>query len=198
MFAAAELLNSDTTGPWFELAGGAWLAVALLTAALFARTAWLRRREGLPRRAWGWAAAAAGSALIGLASIVFLVTILQVGPTLSGADVQLTRPVLHGLPAPPRASLVNETPGPAGTESIIADYRTPDLPQVGAFYQGALAAAGWTPDEAAPNGSLLRYRKGDFVVIVVIDLNGGAAGDYTVTVDRAPAPQPSPSPSQAA
>lgn len=187
LFAAAELLNPESTGPWLDLAGVAVLGIALLSTALFGRTALLRRRERLRRRAWGWAAAAAVSALAGLAALLLLATILQVEPTLSGADVHATRPVLHSLPVPPQATLVNERPGPTGTESIIAEYRVPDLSQVAGFYRQTLPAAGWTSQDATPSESLVRYQKGEFVVIVVIDLTAGNT-DYTVTVDRALVP----------
>lgn len=192
VFAAAELLNSDITGPWLDLAGAAVLGLALLTTVLFVRTALLRRRERLAGRGWGWAAAASASSLVALAALLFLATILQVEPTLSGADVRETRPILDDLPVPPHASLVSERPGLAGTESIVADYRVRDLSRVAAFYRQALPRSGWSSEDTAPSDSLLRYRKGDFVVIVVIDLNRAAATDYTLTVDRAPVPAASP------
>ncbi len=195
VFAGAELLNSDTAGPWLELAASALLGLALLAGTLFIRAAIVRRREGIGSRAWGWGAAAAGSALVGLAAIFFLATSLQVGSTLTGADVRQTRPILDGLPVPPHARLVSEHPGLAGSESVVADYRVPDLSQVAGFYLQALPKAGWSSEDANPGGALLRYRKGDFVVIVLIDLGGAPAADYTVTVDRAPVPSISPSPS---
>lgn len=192
VFAGAELLNSDTAGPWLELAASALLGLALLTGTLFIRAAVVRRREGMGGRAWRWGAAAAGSALVGLAAIFFLATSLQVGSTLTGADVRQTRPILDGLPVPPHARLVSVHPGLTGSESVVADYRVPDLSQVAAFYTQALPEAGWSSEDATPGGSLLRYRKGDFVVIVLIDLGGTPATDYTVTVDRAPTPSISP------
>jgi len=192
VFAVAELLNSDTAGPWLELAATALLGLALLTGTLFIRAAVVRRRERLPRRAWGWAAAAAGSALVGLAAVSFLATSLQVGSTLTGADVRVTRPILDGLPVPPQARLVSEHPGLAGSESIVADYRVPDLSQVGGFYTQALPKVGWSSEDANPGGALLRYRKGDFVVIVLIDQSGPPATDYTVTIDHAPVPSITP------
>ncbi len=193
VFAGAELLNSDTAGPWLELAASALLGLALLTGTLFIRAAVVRRREGIGGRAWGWGAAATGSALVGLAAILFLATSLQVGSTLTGADVRQTRPILDGLPVPPHARLVSEHPGLAGSESVVADYRVPDLSQVAGFYTHALPEAGWSSEDANPGGALLRYRKGDFVVIVLIGLGGTPATDYTVTVDRAPVPSISPS-----
>ncbi len=193
VFAGAELLNSDTAGPWLELAASALLGLALLTGTLFIRAAMVRRREGIGGRAWGWGAAAAGSALVALAAIFFLATSLQVGSTLTGADIRQTRPILDGLPVPPHARLVTEHPGLAGSEGIVADYRVPNLSQVAGFYTHALPEAGWSSEDTNPGGALLRYRKGDFVVIVLIDLGGTPASDYTVTVDRAPVPSISPS-----
>jgi hypothetical protein len=193
VFAGAELANSDTAGPWLELAAGALLGLALLTGTLFSRAAVVRRRERMPRRAWGWMAAAAGSALVGLAAILFLATSLQVGSTLTGADVRETRPILDGLPVPRDARKVSEHPGLAGSESIVADYRVPDLSQVAGFYTRALPKVGWTSEDANPGGALLRYRKGDFVVIVLIDESVPPATEYTVTVDHAPLPSISPS-----
>ncbi|TMD05523.1 MAG: hypothetical protein E6J01_09950 [Chloroflexi bacterium] len=193
VFAGAELLNSDTAGPWLELAASALLGLTLLTGTLFIRAALVRRRERIPRRAWGWVAAAAGSALVGLAAVLFLATSFQVGSTLTGADVRETRPILDGLPVPPRARLVSEHPGLAGSESIVADYRVPDLSQVASFYTQALPKRGWSSEDANPGAALLRYRKGDFVVIVLIDQSGTPATDFTVTVDHAPTPSVSPS-----
>lgn len=193
LFAAAELLSSDTTGPWLDLAGAAVFGLAMVSAVVFFRTALLRRRERLHRRAWGWTAAAAAGGLVGLGAILFLATILQVEPILSGADVTATRPVLHALPVPPRATLVSEHPGPAGTQSILAEYRVPDLSQVAAFYRRALPEAGWTSLDTTPSDSYLRYQKGEFLVVAVIDLAPGNT-DYALTVDRVP-PLPSPSPS---
>ena len=193
VFAGAELLNSDTAGPWLELGAGALLGLALLTGAVFIRAAMVRRRERMPRPAWGWTAAAAGSALVGLAAVLFLATSLQVGSTLTGADVRETRPILDGLPVPPHARLVSEHPGLAGSESIVADYRVPDLSQVAGFYTQALPRVGWSSEDANPGGALLRYRKGDFVLIVLIDLSATPATDFTVTVDHAPIPSISPS-----
>ncbi len=191
MFAGAELLNSDTAGPWLELAASALLGLALLTGTLFIRAAVVRRRERMPRRAWGWGVAAAGSGMAGLAAVLFLATSLQVGSTLTGADVRETRPILDGLPVPPHARLVSEHPGLAGSENIVADYRVPDLSQVAGFYTLALPKVGWSFEDANPGGALLRYRKGDFVVIVLIDQSGSPATDFTVTVDHAPWISPS-------
>lgn len=195
LFAAAELLNSESTGPWLELAGIACLGLAVLTSVLAVRTSLVRRREGESRRAWGWVAAAVGSALAGLAALFVLAILLPVEPTLSGADVSLTRPILHGLPVPPAASLVGETPGPRDTESIRADYQIPDLAQAAAYYRQALPAAGWSAEDSSATGPVLQYRKGNFIVIVVIDLTGSPAGDYSVTVDRVPVPLASVTPS---
>lgn len=195
LFAAAELLNSESTGPWLELAGIACLGLAVLTALLAVRTSLLRRREGESRRAWGWAAAAVGSLLAGLAALFVLVILLPVEPTLTGADVSQTQPILHGLPVPPGASLIGDTPGPRDTESIRADYRISDLAKAAAFYQQALPAAGWSAEDSSATGSVLQYRKGNFIVIAVIDLSGPAAGDYSVTVDRVPVPLASVTPS---
>lgn len=197
VFAGAELANSDTAGPWLELAASALLGLALLTGTLFTRAALLRRRERMPRRSWGWVAAVAGSALVGLAAVLFLATSLQVGSTLTGADVRETRPILDGLPMPPHAHLVSEHPGLAGSESIVADYRVPDLSLVAGFYTQALPKLGWSSEDANPGGTLLRYRKGDFVVIVLIDQSAPPATEYTVTVDHAPIPSISPSASAA-
>lgn len=184
LFAAAELFNAETSGPWLELVGAAVLGLAVLSTVLLVRTALLRRRERLTRRSWAWSAAAAATALVALAALLFLATVLPVEPTLSGADVRATRRVLHSLPVPPRASLVSERPGPTGTESLVADYRVPDLFQVAAFYRRALPESGWTSQDATPSDLLLRYQEGEFVVIVVIDPTTGNT-DYTVTVDRA-------------
>jgi hypothetical protein len=188
VFTLAELLNSDTAGPWLELAAGAVLGLGLLTGALFIRAALVRRREGIGRRAWGWAGAAAGSALVGLAAVLFLVTSLQVGSTLTGADVRQTRPILDSLPVPPHGRRVSEHPGLAGSESIVADYRVPDASRVAGFYTQALPKVGWSSEDPNPGGALLRYRKGDFVVIILIDLSVTPATDFTVTVDHAPVP----------
>lgn len=193
VFAGAELLNSDTAGPWLELAASALLGLALLTGTLFIRAAIVRRRERMRRRAWGWVAAAAGSALVGLAAVLFLAASLQVGSTLTGADVRETRPILDGLPVPPHARLVSEHPGLAGSESIVADYRVPDTSQVAGFYTQALPKVGWSSEDANPGGALLRYRKGDFVVIVLIDPNVTPPTDFTVIVDHAPIPSIAPS-----
>ena len=186
VFAGAELLNSETGGPWVEVGDAALLGLAVLTGGLFVRTALVRRREGLVRRAWGWLAAAAGSGLVALAATLVLATSYQVGSTLTGADVRLTRPILDGLPVPPQATKVSEHPGLAGSESVVADYRVPDLSTVPAFYRDALPKAGWRGEDTSSD-SLLRYRKGDFIVMVVMDLSGGSH-DYSVTVDRSPAP----------
>jgi len=183
LFAAAELANAETAGPWLDAVGAAVLGLALLSTVLLVRTALIRRREHLTRRAWGWTGAAAATSLVGLAAVLFLATVLPVEPTLSGAAVRATRPVLHSLPVPPQASLVSERPGPAGTESIVAEYRVPDLSQVAAFYRRALPESGWTSQDATPSDVLLRYQKGEFVAIVVIDPSTGNT-DYTVTVDR--------------
>lgn len=183
LLAAAELFNAEASGPWLDVVGAAVLGLALLSTVLLIRTALLRRRERLTHRAWGWSAAAAATALVGLAALLFLATVLPVEPTFSGADVRAARPVLHSLPVPPRARLVSERPGPAGTESIVADYRVPDLSQVAAFYRGALPESGWTSLDATPSDVLLRYQKGEFAAIVVIDPTTGNT-DYTVTVDR--------------
>lgn len=195
LFAGAELLNSESMGPWLELAGIACLGLAALTSVLAVRASLLRRREGESRRAWGWAAAAVGSVLAGLAAVFVLAIVLPVEPTLTGADVSQTRPILHGLPVPLGASLVDESPGPRDTESIRADYRTPGLAQAAAFYRQALPAAGWSAEDSSATGSVLQYRKGNFIVIVVIDLSGPASGDYSVTVDRVPVPLGSVTPS---
>jgi hypothetical protein len=195
VFAAAELLNSESTGPWLELAGVGCLGLAFLSSILSIRTALLRRREGESRRAWGWTAAATGSALAGLAALFVLAILLPVGSTLTGADVSLTRPILQSLPVPPGATLLNETPGPRDTESIRGDYRASDLAKAAAFYRQALPAAGWSAEDSAATGSILQYRKGNFIVIVVIDLSRSPAGDYSVTVDRVPASAASATPS---
>jgi len=68
-----------------------------------------------------------------------------------------------------------------------------DRSQVAGFYTRALPKVGWTSEDANPGGALLRYRKGDFVVIVLIDQSVPPATDYTVTVDHAPLPSISPS-----
>jgi hypothetical protein len=88
---------------------------------------------------------------------------------------------------------VSEHPGLAGSESIVADYRVPDLSQVAGFYTQALPKLGWSSEDANPGGALLRYRKGDFVVIVLIDQSAPPATDFTVTVDHAPLPSSAPS-----
>lgn len=197
LFGIDQLAVVQSEGPWLEVTGAALLGATLLTAGVLTATAWRRRREGLTRRALGWAAAAALSGLVGIVAVVFVVSAIQVSQLLNGANVRLTRPVLHSLPRPADASLVVERPGAAGTESAYQDLKTNHLELIPAFYRSALTEAGWT-EESDSSDSLLRFRKGDFVVTVMPAADAGAMrgpGRFTVTVDRIPRVPPSAGPS---
>jgi hypothetical protein len=194
-FGLDQLAVIQSEGPWLEVIGAAVLGGSLLTAGIFAATAWRRRREGLRRRAMAWAAAATLSGLVGSLAVLFVVSAIQVSQLLNGADVHLTRPVLESLPRPADATPVAERPGAAGTESAYQDLKTNHLEQVPGFYRSALAEVGWTEESSSVEG-LLRFRQGDFVTTVLLATIGGARsgpGQYTVTVDRIPEQRPSPS-----
>jgi hypothetical protein len=196
LFGLDQLALSQSDGPWLELVGGALLGASLLSAGVLAATAWRREREGLRRRALAWGAAATLSGLLGMVAVFVVVSAIQVSQLLNGADVHLTRPMLDSLPRPPDATLLAERPGAAGTESAYQDLKSAHLELIPPFYRSALTGAGWT-EQSDSTDNLLRFRKGDFVVTVLLGTVGGAgsgSGQFTVTVDRLPDPRHTPSP----
>jgi hypothetical protein len=189
---AIEEVRSGAAGPWIEIGAGALAALCLLAAGLFVATALRRRRDGLARRALGWGIGAAWAVLAAALALEVVVQAVQLRSALSGADVHLTAPMLHALPRPPGATLVDERPGPSGTQSITDDVHVLDLASVPAFYRGALPGAGWIEDSAGNELDLLRFHKGQFDLTILLDTTGAAPpqqpGDYAVTVDQAPPP----------
>lgn len=195
---SAEQVVGGAEGPWVEVGAGACAALFLLGTVGLGSTAVARYRDGFRRRALGWAAGFV-SALVATGFAIFIgVLAAQVGSVLSGADTHATAPVLHGLPRPPGATLIDERPGPAGTESVSDDFRVPDLAAMPNFYRAALVKADWLEDSASTETSLLRFHRGQFEVSILVDVSGAPPahqpGDYSITVDRAPA-TPSASPS---
>jgi hypothetical protein len=189
---AVEQVRSGAEGPWIEIGSSAAAAIFLLTAGLLIATALRRRREGLSRRAYGWGVGAAWALFAAALAVEVVVQAVQLRATLSGADVHLTAPMLHALPRPPGATLVDERPGPSGTQSITDDLHLADLASAPALYRSALPGAGWIEDSASTDLDLLRFHRGQFDVSILLDVNGAAPphqpGDYAVTVDQAPPP----------
>ena len=190
LLVAIEQVRTGAPGPWIEVGASALAALCFLTAGLFIATALRRRRDGLTRRAYGWGVGAAWALLAAALALEVVVQAVQLRSTLSGADVHLTAPMLRALPRPPGATLVDERPGPSGTQSITDDLHVADLAGVPAFYRGTLPGAGWIEDSASTELDLLRFHRGQFEVSVLLDISGAAPphqpGDYAVTVDEAP------------
>ena len=193
---AVEQVRNGAEGPWIEAGAMAVAALCLLTAWRFTLAALRRRRDGLTRRALGWGVGAAWALLAAVLAFEVAVQAAQLRSVLSGADVHATAPMLHGLPRPAGAILVDERPGPAGTQSISDDLRARDLASVPAFYRGTLPSAGWIEDSAGTELDLLRFHRGQFEVSILLDFSGASPphqpGDYSITVDLAPSPSASP------
>lgn len=187
---AVEQVRSGAEGPWIETGGGAAAALCLLTAGLFIAAALRRRREGLMRRAAGWGIGAAWALFAAALAVEVVVQAVEIRSTLSGADVHLTAPILRSLPRPPGATLVDERPGPSGTQSITDELHVADLAAVPAFYRGALPGGGWIEDSASTDLDLLRFHRGQFDLSILLDISGAASahqpGDFAVTVDQSP------------
>src|SRR2546422_10249506 len=155
-------------------------------------------RGGLNRRAVGWAGAALAAALLGGAAGVELVDSAQLAAQISGADVRVTKPMIESLPRPPGATVLNEQPGLADTESISEEIKATDLNAVIPFYKVELGKRGWVADTTSASTTSARFAKGTF--IVSIDLDAGS-GSYALIVDRinpnllgSPSESPGPSP----
>ncbi len=201
LFAVDQVASTDSQEPWLQLAGSAVVASCLLTAGFFAWTGWQRHREGVDQRGMLWGFGAAATAALGLVSLYVLFQLIDVLSLVNGADVHLTRPLIEALPRPPGASLVNEQPGPAQTETIYQTLRVRDLSQIPAFYRSALPARGWTEEAgdtaagAAGLGQMLNFDKGRFVASVSL-IQAKGAGEFTVSLTHLPPEvQASPSPS---
>ena len=203
---AAALLAIDrivrfVPGVWFSLLAGCVVALSVTTVVLLSRAAWSRYREGLDRRALGWVGAALAAALLGGVAGIELADSAQLAAQISGADVRVTKPLIESLPRPPGATILNEQPGFADTESISEEIKAKDLSAVIPFYKAELAKSGWVDDPSSASTTTARFVKGAF--IVSIDLDPGS-GSYALTVDRinpnllgSPSASPAPSPSRA-
>lgn len=183
---AAALLAIDQIvqfmpGAWFNLLAASVVALSLTAVVILSRTAWRRHREGLDRRAGGWVGAALAAALLGGVAGVELVDSAQLAAQISGADVRVTKPLIESLPRPPGATVLNEQPGLADTESISEDIKAKDLNSVIPFYTVALGKLGWVEDTTSASATSARFVKGTF--IVSIDLDPGS-GSYGLIVDR--------------
>jgi hypothetical protein len=190
-----DVLAEYLLGPWFEVLSAAVLVASGMTIIVLLRAGLRRRRDGLPRRAWLWAAGAVVPAGLAALALFSLVESAQNASLLSGADVHLTRPVIESLPRPPSTKLIDERPGLADTETIYQDFTARDVNSVIPFYEAQLPKAGWVEDNASASSGILRFTKGTFVVS--LELNPRSGG-YTLTVDHVssnllPSPPPSPS-----
>lgn len=200
---AAALLAIDQIvafmpGAWFNLLAACVVALCVTTVVILSLAAWRRYREGLNRRAVGWAGAALAAALLGGVAGVELVDSAQLAAQISGADVSVTKPLIESLPRPPGATVLNEQPGLADTESISEEIKATDLNAVIPFYKAELAKRGWVEDTTSASTTSARFVKGTF--IVSIDLDAGS-GSYALIVDRinpnllgSPLESPGPSP----
>ncbi len=184
-FAAALLaidqLAEYMPGSWFELLGAAVLVLCGLTVALLLRTAWRRHREGLDRRGLLWVSGAVGASVLGIVAMLGLVENAQIASVISGADVHLTKPVIESLPRPSGATLLDEQPGLADTESISEDFTTRDLSGIVPFYEAELGKDGWVEDRTSATTPIVRFTRGPYVLSVAID---APSSGYTLTVDR--------------
>jgi hypothetical protein len=185
LWLAIDQLAKYTPGPWFELLGAAALLLSLMTIALLLRTAWRRHRERLDRRGLVWAGGALAAALLAAVAVYGLVENFQISSVISGADVHLTRPLIESLPRPPGATLLDEQPGLADTETISQDFIAQDLNSIVPYYEAALVKDGWVEDKASATTSIVRFTKGEYVLAVAIDT---PSSSYTLTIDR---PNPS-------
>jgi membrane protein implicated in regulation of membrane protease activity len=185
LWLAIDQLAEYMPGPWFELLGAALLLLSLMTIALLLRTAWRRHRERLDRRGLVWAGGALAAALLAAVAVYGLVENFQISSVISGADVHLTRPLIESLPRPPGATLLDEQPGLADTETISQDFIAQDLNSIVPYYEAALVKDGWVEDEASATTSIVRFTKGEYVLAVAID---PPSSSYTLTIDR---PNPS-------
>ena len=126
---------------------------------------------------------AVASVLLGGAAAYLLVQTASFNAVISGADVHLTRPLLHSLPRPPGATLLDERPGFTGTQSITDDFRTKDLAGVIPFYRTALAKTDWLEDSSNSGNAAVGFFKGLYRVTVILDQPTGS-GDFGVTFDH--------------
>jgi hypothetical protein len=185
-------------GAWFNLLAACVIALSVTTVVLLSRAAWRRYREGLDRRAAGWLVAALAAALLGGVAGVELVESAQLAAQISGADVRVTKPLIESLPRPTDATVLNEQPGLADTESISEEIKAKNLNAVIPFYRVELGKRGWVEDTTSASASTVRFVKGSF--IVSIDLDPGSSS-YALIVDRinanllgSPSASPAPSP----
>jgi hypothetical protein len=185
LWLAIDQLAKYMPGPWFELLGAAVLLLSVMTIALLLRTAWRRHRERLDRRGLVWAGGALAAALLAAVAVYGLVENFQISSVISGADVHLTRPLIESLPRPPGATLLDEQPGLADTETISQDFIAQDLNSIVPYYEAALVKDGWVEDKASATTSIVRFTKGEYVLAVAIDT---PSSSYTLTIDR---PNPS-------
>lgn len=178
---AIDQLAEYMPGSWFEVLGASVLVICFLTVALQLRAAWRRHQERLDRRGLLWLSGAVGAALLGVVAILGLIENAQIASVISGADVRLTKPVIESLPRPAGASLLDEQPGLADTESISEDFTAKDLSGIVPFYETELGKDGWVEDKTSATTPIARFTKGPFVLSVAID---EASSGYTLTVDR--------------
>jgi hypothetical protein len=195
---AVDQLAEYMPGAWVDLLGAALLVLSVMTIAIWFRTAWRRRRDGLGRRALLWLAGAIGPAVLAVFAILVLVQNAQIASEISGADVHLTRPLIEALPRPPGTKLLDERPGLADTESISETLSAQDLNSIIPFYEATLANESWIEDKASATTSIVWFTKGTYLLSVAID---APSSSYALTVDRvnsnllnAPSPSVSPTP----
>src|SRR5207302_1814353 len=105
----------------------------------------------------------------------------QLAAQISGADVRVTKPLIDSLPRPPGATVLNEQPGLADTESISEEIKAKDLNAVIPFYKVQLAKSGWVEDASSASTTTARFVKGTFIVSIDLD---PSSGSYALTVDR--------------
>ncbi len=195
---AVDQLAEDMPGAWVDVLGVALLLLCVMTIAIWLRTAWRRRRDGLGRRAVLWAGGAIGPALLAVFAVLVLVQNAQIASDISGADVHLTRPLIESLPRPPGTRLLDQRPGLADTESISEDFSAQDLTSIVPFYEAELARDAWVEDKASATTSIVWFTKGAYLLSVATDM---PSSSYTLTVDRvnpnlssSPSPSVSPTP----
>src|SRR2546423_14526706 len=94
------------------------------------RHALRRHREGMGRRALIWGGSAIVPAALAALALFSLVARVQNASLISGADVHLTPPVIESLTRPPRATLIDQRPGLADTETIYHHFTAQNLNSV--------------------------------------------------------------------
>lgn len=192
---AVDQLTRYLPGAWLEVLAAALLLLSVMTVAVLVRAALRRRREGLERRALLWAGSAIVPLVLAALAAYSLVESIQTASMISGADVHLTRPLIESLPRPPGATLIDERPGLADTETIYQGFTASDLNSIVPYYEAHLTTDGWVEDKASATTDIVRFTKGAFVLALEINR---PSGGYTLTLDhlnpnllQTPSPTPS-------